>query len=197
MSNRPTIDRIAELQQLIADFAKVRRVPELADNGYNENDVEHSYGLAMTCWYLHPFLVPELDLGLILRYSLAHDIVEVYAGDTYSFDTEALKSKERRERDALSRLRQEWSDFSDPMLLAERYMDKYDEEARFVKAVDKILPVLMFELTKDPATSWLNHKVTLAMEIENKTSMHVSEAVSPYYERLIQWLDERGNIPKN
>ncbi len=59
MSNRPTIDRIAELQQLIADFAKVRRVPELADNGYNENDVEHSYGLAMTCWYLHPFLVPE------------------------------------------------------------------------------------------------------------------------------------------
>ena len=46
----PSIDRLAELQQLIADFAKVKRMPHLADNGMEENDVEHSFGLALTCW---------------------------------------------------------------------------------------------------------------------------------------------------
>ena len=197
MPKHPSIERIAQLQQLIADFAKIRRVPELADNKQRENDVEHSYGLAMTCWYLHPFVAPDLDMGRILQYALAHDIVEVYAGDTYSFDSEALKTKDKREREALERLRTEWPDFSMPLVMAEGYMDKVDEEACFVKAVDKILPVLMFELNTDPKRAWRDHGITLAMEADNKTSMRVSEYISPYYERLLNWLDERDNIPKN
>ncbi|HEX8227522.1 MAG TPA: hypothetical protein VF572_06670 [Candidatus Saccharimonadales bacterium] len=48
MTSKPTMQRIAELQQFIADFAKIGRVPQLADTGRPENDVEHSYGLALT-----------------------------------------------------------------------------------------------------------------------------------------------------
>ena len=84
----PSLNRLAELQQLIADFAKVKRVPHLADNGQPENDMEHSYGLALTCWYLQPKIAPELSLSEILQYALAHDIVELHAGDTFIFDDE-------------------------------------------------------------------------------------------------------------
>lgn len=192
----PSIERLAELQQLIADFAKVQRVPHLADNNQPENDVEHSYGLALTCWYLQPKIAPELDLGKILQYALAHDIVELHAGDTFVFDKAGIRSKEQREREALEQVRASWPDFPELADHAEGYMDKIDEEAKFVKAVDKILPVIMIELSLVNDPFWERLGITLAHERENKVTIHVSDYVSPYYELLLDWLDERGNIPK-
>ena len=82
---------------MIADFAKVERIPDLADNRRPEKDVEHSYGLAMTCWFLHDKIAPGLDIAKILKYALSHDIVELHAGDTYVFDKEAVATKSERE----------------------------------------------------------------------------------------------------
>jgi putative hydrolase of HD superfamily len=197
MTDYPSMDRLAELQQMIADFAKVHRVPPMGDTGRPENDVEHSFGLALTCWYLHPKIAADLDLLKILKYALAHDIVELYAGDTFVFDSAKVESKEQRERDALDVVKKDWSDFGELAEFAGGYMGKLDAEARFVKAVDKLLPVIMIELDHDPAVAWKRIGVNLRMERENKVSIHVSDIVSPYYEKLLTWLNERGNIPKN
>lgn len=193
----PSIDRLAELQQLIADFAKVTRdnIP-LADNKRPENDVEHSFGLALTCWFLQPKIAPELDLSKVLRYALAHDIIEIHSGDTYIFDKKLVASKGQRERDALVKISNDWQDFKELSQFASDYMNKIDEEAKFVKAVDKMLPVIMIDLHEKEKT-WLPLKVTLEMQREHKKTILVSHIVAPYYEKLISWLDERGNIPKN
>lgn len=195
MNNYPSIDRLAELQQLIADFAKIRRVVPLADAHDGENDVEHSYGLAMTCWFLHDIIAPQLDLSKILRYALAHDIVEVHAGDTYSFDTAAVATKDARERTALRQLEGEWTDFPALTEYAEGYAEKIDEEAKFTYAIDKLLPVIMIELN-DPRAIWDKLELTLAMERDNKVTILRSDIVAPYYEKLLAWLDGRDNIPK-
>ncbi len=195
--NYPSIDRLAQLQQMVADFAKIQRVPPLADTGHLENDVEHSFCLAITCWYLQPKIAPELDLLKILQHALAHDIVEVHAGDTYALDEEAMAGKDERERQALDQLKQEWPDFPELTAHAEDYMNKADEEAKFVKAVDKMLPVIMIELGIEYRDIWKERQITLEIEHSNKVSMLVSDYVSPYYEKLIDWLDKRGNIPKN
>lgn len=191
------MERLADLQQMIADFAKIERVPQLADNRRPENDVEHSFGLALTCWYLQPKIAPELNLLKILQYALAHDIVELHAGDTYVFDTESLKTKDARETAALDKLKEEWPDFDDLTNFAHGYMEKTNDEARFVKAVDKLLPVFMFELTPDPASAWKKRGIGIDMERENKRSIHVSEIMSPYYDLLMDWLEKRGHIPTN
>jgi putative hydrolase of HD superfamily len=196
MIDHPPMDRLADLQRMIADFAKVIRTPPMGDAGRPENDVEHSYGLAMTCWYLHPKIAPKLDLLKILQYALAHDIVELHAGDTFIFDAELAATKEQRERDGLVQIRHDWPDFSELADYAESYMDKVDPEARFVKAVDKLLPVIMIELDDKPTDVWKRLGITLEMERDNKVTIHVSDDVSPYYELLLEWLDERGNIPK-
>ncbi len=72
-------------------------------------------------------------------------------------------------------------------------MDKVDEEAKFVKAVDKILPLLMIELGEKKAY-WSRHDITLDALKENKKTMFVSAHVSPYYDMIFDWLDKRGNI---
>jgi len=195
MTDYPSMDRLAELQQMIADFAKVTRAVPLADTNDAENDVEHSYGLAMTCWYLHDKLAPELDLSKILRYSLAHDIVELHAGDTYPWDEAAVATKYEREKAAMRQIENDWHDFTMIVEFAEGYADKVDEEAKFVYAVDKLLPVIMIELA-DAKKIWHDKRLTLSMERENKTTILKSEILKPYYELLLSWLEERGNIPK-
>jgi len=195
MINYPSMDRLAELQQLIADFAKVKRAVPLADASDAENDVEHSYGLAMTCWYLHDKIAPALDLSKILRYALAHDIVEIHAGDTYPWDEAAVATKYEREKAAMRQIEKDWDDFPMIVEFAEGYADKIDEEALFVYDVDKILPILMIELA-DAKTIWNKKQLTLKMEEDNKVTMLKSDIVAPYYTKLLNWLDERGNIPK-
>lgn len=196
MTNYPSMDRIADLQQLIADFAKVTRAVNLANNGQLENDVEHSYGLAITSWYLHDKIAPELDIEKILKYALSHDIVELHAGDTYVFDTAAVATKEQREYDASEQLKLEWPDFPELTDYADGYAKKLDPEARFVYAIDKLLPIIMIELD-DAKKVWRDKEITLAMERSNKVTIHQSEIMSPYYDLLLTWLGERGNIPKN
>lgn len=194
--NYPSMDRLADLQQLIADFSKVKRAVPLADANDAENDVEHSYGLAITCWYLHDKIAPELDLSKILRYALAHDIVELHAGDTFIFDVEAVATKYDREKAAIRMIENDWSDF--PMIteFAENYADRVDDEAKFTYAVDKILPVIMVELSLDKK-SWQKYNINLEMFRKNKQTILKSEIVAPYYEKLITWLDTRNNIPKH
>jgi putative hydrolase of HD superfamily len=192
----PSIDRLAELQQLVADFARVLRVPHLADAGRPENDVEHSYGLALTCWYLAPKIAPKLDMAKIFSYALAHDIVEIHAGDTFVFaDPELIASKPAREQAAIDQLRIDWADFDPLTDYAQGYLDKRDEEAKFVYAVDKILPVLMIDLGEKNAF-WDRHKITEPMERDKKRAITVSPIVAPYYELLMKWVGEHDYFYK-
>lgn len=185
---RPSIDRIAELQRMIADFSKVKRVLELADAGRLENDVEHSYGLALTCWFLAPKIAPNLNLEKILLYSLAHDIVELHSGDTFVFDEAGLKTKDAREKAALKQLEKDWPDFPELSEAAKKYMDKADSEARFVYTIDKILPSLLINLGEKDKF-WSKYKITRQMHEAEKTKrmQHSPEAIE-YLDKLNEWL---------
>jgi putative hydrolase of HD superfamily len=190
----PSLDRLAQLQQFIADFSQVNRMMDLADTGRPENDVDHSFGLALTCWFLAPKIAPTLSLEKIFKYALAHDTVEIYAGDTFVFaHADERASKSDRENAALAQLKTEWPDFIDMVDSAKGYKNKVDEEARFVKAVDKILPLIIIELGEGK-DFWNRHKITLDMERENKVTIKVSADIAPYYEKVIEWLDLRGNM---
>jgi putative hydrolases of HD superfamily len=145
---------------------------------------------------LHDKIAPELDIEKILKYALSHDIVELHAGDTYVFDTAAVATKEQREYDASEQLKLEWPDFPELTDYADGYAKKLDPEARFVYAIDKLLPIIMIELD-DAKKVWRDKEITLAMERSNKVTIHQSEIMSPYYDLLLTWLGERGNIPKN
>ena len=196
MGNFPSLERIAELQQFIAHLARIERVPHLADLGRPENDVEHSYGLALTCWFLAPKIAPQLDLAKIFSYALAHDTVEIHAGDTFVFaDTAELDSKSAREDAALVAMAEEWPDFPELIDYAKGYKDKRDEEAKFVYAIDKILPVLMVDLG-ERGSFWQRHKITYEMEHDQKQTILKSAIIGPYYQKLLDYMDVPGFFQK-
>lgn len=195
MSDMPSMQRLSELQQFIADFGKIFRVPPLADTGRAENDIEHSFGLALSCWFLAPKIAPDLNIEKILKYALAHDTVEIHAGDTYIFaDQHVLDSKSEREDAAIAQLAADWPDFQEMTDYAKNYKDKADEEAKFVYAVDKILPVLMCMLERKDF--WVRHKITLDMQVKEKLKVRTSKYTAPYYEKLVEWMSAPDNFYK-
>ena len=95
--------------QLTDDFSNVERIPRLAD-GRRENDVEHSFSLALAAPEIALLLNEEeklnLDVSRIREFALVHDLLEVKVGDVATFDlTPAqLAEKERREHVAKEEL---------------------------------------------------------------------------------------------
>lgn len=184
----PSMDRLAELQQLIADFAEIQRAVPLMTTGRRENDVDHSYGLALTCWFLASKIAPHLDLHKIILYALAHDIVELHSGDTFIFDEEALETKSEREDAALTKLAEEWPDFPELIDAVKGYKDKRDAEAKFVYAIDKILPAIMAK-TGEHKDFWKHHKITREMhDQEKQKKMRHSLEAAPYIEMMSEWM---------
>lgn len=184
----PSVDRIADLQQLIADLSEVQRAIHIADKGRFENDVEHSYGLALTCMYLAPKIAPDLSMEKILKYALAHDMVEVHSGDTFAFDPAAVKTKQLREKNAQQKLAKEWADFPEMLDSISAYEQRSDEEAKFVYTIDKILPAIMVNLG-EKSVFWNRNKVTRTMhEHEKEKKMKHSKEASPYLQMLNEWL---------
>jgi len=193
----PLIERIVELQQLVAEFSEILRAVPLMKTGRKENDVDHSFGLALTCWFLAPKIAPHLDLSKILRYALAHDIVELYAGDMFAFsDQSLLATKSDREDAALAQIAEDWPDFPELAQYAKDYKEKIDAEAKFVYSIDKILPVVMVKTGEDESF-WKRHKITKEMhEAEKRKKMRHSPEVLPYLDMLNEWAANPDNFYK-
>jgi len=193
----PDIKRLIELQQLLAAFNVVERKIHREHHGtyVYENDTEHSYNLAMTAWYLSQWF-PELDKNLLIQYSLVHDLVEVHAGDTYIYGSEdELGSKESREAEAFAKLKLEWKDFQDMLTSIEAYETKASPEAKFIYALDKVMPIMQIYI--HDGHSWKEQGVTFAMLHENKIDkVSISPEILPYFNQLEKLLLEHPELIK-
>ena len=143
----------------------------------------------MTVWFLASRIAPHLNQEKLLKYALAHDLVELQAGDTFTFNNEKqLATKSAREDAAIEQLAKDWPDFPDMATYAERYKTKADEEARFVYATDKMLPVIMVNLG-EKQSFWDRHKITLTMmKQEKEPRMKESVYIAQLYDAFLEWM---------
>jgi len=149
--------RTTEFFRLLHAFQAVERATVVPDLSRKENDIEHSYLLTMLCWYLANTLDLALDTKKLIEYALVHDFIEVYAGDTYFLDAEALRSKHEREEASRLRIATEFPEFTDMHERIAQYEKREDPEARFVYEVDKLIP-LMTNYTQD-GFGWKQYNV--------------------------------------
>lgn len=131
-----------KLGKVAMDFSRIKRVPRYAD-GERESDVEHSYMLALVAPELAAALELNLDQGLVSQYAVVHDLIELKTGDvaTFNIPDDALEQKVQAEHLALESLLEELPPHTANLLL--RYEQQCDDEARFVKLVDKLLPIMV------------------------------------------------------
>lgn len=113
--------------------------------GRAENVAEHSFMLALLAPVLAERFYPELDANLVARFAAVHDTVEAYVGDTptHSINQDGMADKAKREEQGLAQLLQDFRDFPAFSKIVADYESQQIPEARFVRVVDKLLPLLV------------------------------------------------------
>ena len=90
---------------LEADSLKtILRRNSITDGSRRENSGEHSWHLALMALVLAPYSAEPIDVGRVVEMLLVHDLVEIDAGDTFVYDTDAAAQKEELEQRAADRL---------------------------------------------------------------------------------------------
>ena len=106
-------DAVVALCALVMQYATVHRITFLADGVTPESDTDHTVMVGLISCAVAQQLEPRLDIGLVAQFSLVHDLVEAYAGDTNTFgglSAGAHADKEARESAALARIQTELTD---------------------------------------------------------------------------------------
>jgi putative hydrolase of HD superfamily len=139
---------VIDLGRLALAFGRIERTACWHPDGLKrEDDADHTVMLGWIAPALAQRLYPgELDATLVAQFALIHDMPEVYAGDTSTLriDSGGREAKAERERKAAWRI---WCEFIDVLPWIPRTLADYEQqvmpEARFVRAVDKILPKIV------------------------------------------------------
>lgn len=141
---------IVSLAELALRFGRVERITFHPDGIRPETDTDHTVMLGLTacafaveCNRRNHFGVNSLDIGKIAQFALVHDLVEAYAGDTptllHMADDEK-DAKTAREQQALRRIAMEMADLPWVGSTLAMYENQVSREARFVRAMDKLMP---------------------------------------------------------
>lgn len=144
-------DEIYHLVKLALAYGRVERGVSHPD-GEPESDTDHSVSLAWLACSLARKLYPHLDQGLIAQFAIVHDAPEIYAGDTYAVTAgeEGRKMQKEKEAAALRRIWDEMDELDWLPRMIDRYEDQSDPEARFVWAIDKMMPKIVLRIEGKP-----------------------------------------------
>ncbi len=174
---------------------KIGRQTYLADGSRKEGDAEHAWHLAIMAFMLADYANQTIDVLKTVKMVLLHDVIEIDAGDTYAYDTEANKTKRDREVKAADRIYG---------LLPERQKQEYralweefeameTPEAKFANTLDKVQPVLLNNASG--GRSWREHQIKVdQIMARNERTHEGSETLWSYIRNLIEENIKKGNI---
>lgn len=140
-------DALIDLGQVALEFGAIDRTAVYQmDRRTPESDTDHT---VMLCWCacaLADLCFPALDLGLVAQFALIHDAPEIHAGDTPTLriSDAGRAAKADREHAATRRIVGEFAGRLPwfPWAIC-AYEAQIKPEARFVRALDKIMPKIV------------------------------------------------------
>lgn len=190
---RTDLDKLLDFIKFTHELRKIKRQIVL-DDDQNENDAEHSYQMAM----LAMFIIDENNLNLdryrCMAMALVHDVIEVYAGDLIVFAPQKeLVDKAAREQEAVEQLAQDWPNISSLHELIEEYEERKTPEAKFVYALDKLIPEINNYLYGGKA--WKKHgiKVEQVKEVK-KGKVDINPTIGNYHKQIIKLIEANPEL---
>ena len=155
---------------LLDKMKGVYRQTLLADKSRRETDAEHSWHIAMMAM-LFADLAPEgVQRDRSIRMCLVHDLVEIYAGDTFCFDVKAGEDKEEREKQAAEKLFAilPEKDGEELKSLWLEFETQSTPDALFAASLDRLQPLINNILTD--GHTWRKGKV-VRRQVEERASV--------------------------
>ncbi|OJU14358.1 MAG: hypothetical protein BGN88_05630, partial [Clostridiales bacterium 43-6] len=132
------------------------------DKSRRENDAEHSWHFALMALTLAEYAASdEVDINRVLKMALLHDLIEIYAGDTFAYDSTGNTDKEAREQAAADKLfallpPEQAKEFRS---LWEEFDEMETPDALYAASIDRLQPLLSNFNTE--GHTWVKYHITL------------------------------------
>ncbi len=141
----------------------VVRATELCDSSRYENSAEHSWHLTLYALVLADQAGPDVDINLVIKMLILHDLVEVDAGDNPIFgnvDAAAMEAQEQIAADRIFGLLP--NDLRDDLRgIWEEFEAAETPSAQFAKSLDRFQPPM--QNLQSGGGSWVDFDVTEQM----------------------------------
>ena len=142
-----TSERLLKDIEFIVELDKMKtilRQTTLVDKSKRENDAEHSWHISVMAMILSEYANEEVDVCKVIKMLLVHDLVEIYAGDTFCYDVEGNKDKNERETKAADKIFGMLDEDKGRELkkLWEEFEEMKTKEALFAASMDRLQPFL-------------------------------------------------------
>ena len=133
----------------IDEMKNVLRRNLVSDASRRENDAEHLWHLAVMAMILEEYSADKVDISKVLKIALVHDLVEVYAGDTFAYDVKGNEDKLDREIMAAEKLFGMLKDGQGDEIRAlwDEFEAKETPESKYANAIDRLQPLILNYLT--------------------------------------------------
>ncbi|MFZ4656949.1 MAG: HD domain-containing protein [Caldilineaceae bacterium] len=156
------MERLAQQIAFIMELDKLKSILRrsyVTHANRRENSAEHSWHIALAALTLAEYANEPVDVSHVIKLLLIHDIVEIDAGDTFVYDIAGKVDQFDRETLAAERIfgllppeqgvayHKLWQEFE----------ERITPEAKFARAVDRLLPVLHNCYTQ--GRGWQEHHI--------------------------------------
>ena len=185
-SGNQRLDAQLKFTAEINKMTSVLRRTLLLDKSRCENDAEHSWHIAVMALLFEEYATEEVDLRHAVEMLLVHDLIEIYAGDTFAYDTVANKSKKPREDDAAKRLFSILPD--DQAEYIKSLWIEFDRgvtnEAKYANCMDKLQPFFHNIMTE--GHTWQNADIPVSKkQVEDRMA-----CVKEFMPQLYIWVEK-------
>ena len=161
-----------ELEQIIAFIHELEKLKNVErriipkEINRRENSAEHSWHVSITALSLEKYANAPIDIFVVIKMLLLHDIVEIDCGDVIVYDEKARAQKALYERKAAVRLFGMLPEHigNEFLQLWNEFEDEESAESIYAKAIDRVIPILQnFE---NGAQSWKEHNISKQQVID-------------------------------
>ena len=134
-------------ENILEVFFEILSLKNLFRQGWLKNGVEkkfcesvadHSFSTTMLAWLIADEYLPELDLSKVLKYSLLHEIGEIYAGDITPVDNVTEAEKYKLEITSVKKVFSKLKHGGKYIKLWEEFENSQNKEAKFIKQIDRL-----------------------------------------------------------
>lgn len=189
-------EKINQLLRFTAEVDKmtgISRRTMLLNKSRRENDAEHSWHIAIMAMLFKDYAPEGCDVARAVQMCIVHDLVEIYAGDTYAYDVSANLGKEEREKAAADRLFGELPEHLGKQfrLLWEEFDKMETPDAKYAAAMDRLQPFLHNTLTG--GQTWKEGKPSVDMvEKRLDPALELIPEIKGWYDANIERAKKEG-----
>lgn len=185
------MDFIVEIDKMKSTLRKTK----LIGKDEFEDDAQHSWHIATMALILKDYADEDVDIDKVIRMLLVHDLVEIYAGDTFGYDKEGYKDKLERETKAAEKLFSMLDEEKGAYLrgLWDEFEEEKTDDALLALSMDRIQPILTN--FHNNGGTWVEYGVK-ASDIRKRVApiKESSKSLWDYVNKIIDESIKRGYI---